>query len=259
MTIHAAYYGHNNGLFEGDCKPVVATKKKVAFIDLIRPDFYLNFNVDQIVGIFVWLKKEIKRVTPYSSRCDYFYQNCEKSHLVGKEWYNTISEIMLGIFLSRANGCGRGAFDKLYNLTTIRILPIRYHKTHAPIKWGESQLDLLKFITDPDKKLRFRTWYPNSSHKEARSIFARQLVVTADGFYYKMSYSSLNDMSSWSVIIFPQKKQALVDFMLDVKWWIGEGLKKQHLENYDPTMGRFSSRYKIKRVVEIKQIESTSG
>jgi len=236
MSIHAAHYAHSKGLFTDDAKSVIAKKKKVKFIDLIRPDFYLNFNVDQIVEILIWLKREIRSVTKYCGRCDSFYRCSEDTYLVGDNYLEKISKVMSRIFLSRANGLGRWAFDSLYDLNTVKILPIRYYITHAPIEWGKSQLDLLKCVTENDTQSlknipRITTWSPNSCHKRARTIYSRHLVIQKDGFWYKISYSYPNDGSSWSINIEPQEGQMVIDFLLDLKQLFELGLKRKYLKS----------------------------
>jgi len=248
MDVHAAYYAHSKGLFTGDDKPVIAKKKKVKFIDLVRPDFYLNFNVDQAVEILMWLKREIRRVTKHSGRCDSFYRCGEDTYLVGADYLKEIRNAMSRIFLSRANGLGRWAFDKLYDLDTVKILPIRYYVTHIPLEWGESQLDLLKEVTENDtqslkNKPQITTWSPNSCHKRARTIYSRQLVIQKDGFGYKISYSYPNDGSSWSINIEPQEGQMLIDFLLDLKQLFEHGLKRKYLKSKDGC--KYSSWYTI--------------
>lgn len=250
MDVHAAYYAHSKGLFSGDDKPVIAKKKKVRFIDLIRPDFYLNFNVDQMVGILIWLKKEIQRVTKYSGRCDSFYRCGEDTYLVGADYLEKIREVMSRIFLSRANGLGRWTFDKLYDLDTVKILPISYYVTHIPLKWGKSQLDLLKEVTENDTQSlknipRITTWSPNSCHKRARTIHGRYLVIQKDGFWYKISYGYLNE-GGWNIIIEPQEDQTVIDFLLDLKQLFGLGLKRKYLKSKNGC--KYSSWYRINTV-----------
>lgn len=230
MMIHAAYYAHTNGLFVGDEEPKVATKKKVCFINLVRPDFYLNHNVDQIVGILIWLKKEIRRIGPCVTRCDSLHHSSEKTYLTGKNYRNEIREIMGRIFLSRASALGRWKFDELYGLNTIRILPIRYHVTHAPVEWGESQEGLLKSVTG-HKQIYIKSWIPNKSHPGARYISGRYLVVNDEEFWYRIDYCYKND-SGWKIDIYPDKDQPLVDFLLNIKKLFDMGFKRKLLTDH---------------------------
>lgn len=248
MTIHVRYYGYSTGIFRKEGPMQSSCKKTVRFLDLIRPDFYLNFNVDEMVGIMSWLKKEIKRLVAYSGSCDSMYYWSKRSRLAGKDYLDDVRKEMSQIFLGRASCLGRYDFDRQYDLFSKKILPIRYMTSHQPLEWGESQLDVLRQITEHDtqandKPPRITTWHPNKCHPRARTIWCRQLVVEDDGFWYRINYSYPDDSSSWEIRIKPQPKELLVPFMLGVRQLFKRGLKRQYLKSIGDS--RFSSTYTL--------------
>ena len=208
-------------------------------------------NVEPMILIWQWLKSEIRRIIPYNGRCDYFYHHCRPTELSGKraDYVDQLRQTMTRIFLGLANERGRSQFDEAYPLLTEIKIPITYYKSHTPLAWGESQLDVLEEITYIKKPFEL-SWSPNGSHKGAKAVYRYAFCFDVDQFYWIASYDYMKDLSaSWHIVIKPKPKQMLLDFMLEVRAWIRGGLKRRDLQ---PIGDRFSNRYQVIREARTK-------
>ena len=232
MSFYAAYYSYSNDLMGKRQKRRRSYSIKVTPLDLCRPDVYMIFNVESMILIWMWLKNEIKRTTSYSGSCDHIYHHCRETSLEGSrsDYIQDVRKNMTRIWLGFASEQGRSNFDKEFPFNKEITIPIRYYKSHTPLRWGESQLDLLEEIIHLKKPIRLG-WSPNPCHKKAKYTYIYKLCFNHERFYWRAHYDYLKDLnSSWCIRIEPKPKQMLLDFMLDVRQWIRGGMKRCDLK-----------------------------
>jgi len=245
MSMYAALYCYENDLMGQRTRRKIAIKAKIRLLDLCRPDVYMIHDVDRMIGIWMWLKGEIQRLTEDSSYCTHFYHHCKTTALSGssQDYIACVREAMSRIMLGIAKESGRDKFDAAYPLDAEIIVPVRYYKSHAPLEFGECQRNLLAEITTVEKPIRL-TWSPNPCHKRANVVFKYILYFNPEGFWWTALYSYARDRASWwDITISPKPGQMLVDFMLDIQAWLRAGLPKTRLEQTD---GEWSETYTLK-------------
>lgn len=235
MDLYAIHAINSNDIMGTSEKIKIGTKVKVNILDLCRPDIYMKYDIESLIRIWMWIKRQIKATTDYASTCIDFYYHSNKIRINKGNWpfIKYFHENMCRIFLGYASENGRWNFDKKYPLNKNVWIHFKHYKSHAPVEWGKSQRDILKNIIVLEKPRRLG-WSPNSCHKKANVVYDLALCFDDTDFWWEASYDYMKELcSSWVIRINPHKKQLLLDYMMDIEHWIKEGMPRKALKQID--------------------------
>jgi len=216
-------------------KRVLRAKKKIRFVDLVRPEFanpyYSHIGPQEAFGVFQWMVKTAEARASKRNGAGYGLYDVLSANLRGRhfrlddippfcaDWRESLERRFHTVLLSGlvTNEVEMWKHDNGISITGSRVIPFLHYETGR----GMVRVCCNENITEPlDKIFKFsgrttkRSY--NEYHPEARSVHRIVLAVEPERYCFDLVYGYPKDSSEWrdeSASIESRAREPLLDFI----------------------------------------------